>query len=138
MTAQAGSQIVVSFEDDSSSPVHRVVAGLRTRSMAFNHESVDVTNANSTGLWRELLSSGGVRSASVSGSGVFKDDSGVEAVRDAFFEGEQRNVTFFVPAFGTFRGLFQVTQFTVEGEFNGEVTYSLSFESAGAITFVAA
>ena len=36
---------------------------------------------------------------------------------------------------GTFTGAFQVTSLEYAGEFNGEVTYSMSFESAGAITF---
>ena len=47
----------------------------------------------------------------------------------------QNNYQFLVPDFGTFTGAFQVTSVEYAGEFNGEVTYSMSFESAGAITF---
>ena len=45
------------------------------------------------------------------------------------------NYQFLVPDFGTFTGGFQVTSVEYAGEFNGEVTYSMSFESSGSITF---
>jgi TP901-1 family phage major tail protein len=138
MAAQAGSGIIISIEDENNSPSLQVIAGLRTRSIAFNHETVDVTNANSTGLWRELLSSGGVRSATFSGDGVFTDDNGMNAIQDAFFQGEKRALTVFIPGLGTFSGDFVISSFEVSGEYNGEVTNSLTLESAGVIAFVTA
>jgi TP901-1 family phage major tail protein len=49
------------------------VAGLRATRLGFNAETVDVTSLESEGRWRELLAGAGVRSASISGSGVFRD-----------------------------------------------------------------
>ena len=63
------------------------VAGLRTRQITLNAETVDVTNADSTGRWRELLAGAGVRSAALSGSGVFKDEATSERLRALFFAG---------------------------------------------------
>ena len=40
-----------------------------------------------------------------------------------------------MPDFATFTGAFQVTSIEYAGSYNGEVTYSMSFESAGAVTF---
>ena len=42
---------------------------------------------------------------------------------------------FLVPDFGTYTGSFMLTTLEYAGEYNGEVTYSFTFESNGAITF---
>lgn len=138
MAAQCGAAIVVSFKDDAGSPAYQTVAGLRSRSIAFNRETVDVTNAGSSGMWREILSGCGVISASMSGDGVFTDDAGVEAVRDAFFDRTQRDAKILIPGFGEFEGKFVVSAMELGGEYNGDVTVSMSLESAGAITFTTA
>lgn len=138
MAAQSGKAIVVSFKDDGETPTLRVVAGLRSRRIAFNSETVDVTHAESAGQWRELLAGVGVRSVSISGDGVFTDEAGAEAVRDAFAEHEHREMTFLIPGYGTFDGTFQVTQLEFSGEFNGEVQNSFAFESSGEVDFTAA
>lgn len=138
MAEQCAGGIVVSFKDDAGSPAYQVVAGLRSRSIAFNRETVDVTNANSTGVWRSLLDGCGVRSATISGDGVFADDAGAEAIRDAAFERETRDAKILIPGFGTFEGPFIVSQFNTGGEYNGAVTLSMTLESAGEITFASA
>ena len=40
------------------------VAGMRTKRLAFNSETVDVTDSESVGRWRELLGGAGVQRAS--------------------------------------------------------------------------
>jgi TP901-1 family phage major tail protein len=138
MAAQSGKSIVVSITNNEGSPALEAIAGLRSRSIAINSETVDITNADSTGNWRELLPSVGVRSCSISGSGVFTDDSSEEEIREVMFANEFRVFNFLVPDFGTFAGDFQVTSLEYAGEYNGEVTYSVSFESSGEVTFTAA
>ena len=49
-----------------------------------------------------------------------------------------RAITLIVPDFGTIEGLFQISSLEFSGEHNGEVTFDLSLESAGALTFAAA
>jgi len=138
MAAQCGSAIVVSFKNDAGSPAYVVVAGLRTQRIAFNAEAVDITNSSSTGRWRELLNDCGVRSATLTGEGVFVDDAANEAVRDAFDENELRDAKILIPSFGTFEGQFKVTSLEMSGEHNEAVMWSMTLESAGAITFTAA
>ena len=46
--------------------------------------------------------------------------------------------TFIIPDFGDYAGDFQITSLEYAGEYNGEATYSMSFESAGAVGFTAA
>jgi TP901-1 family phage major tail protein len=104
--------------------------------LAFNAQAVDVTNADSAGMWRELLE-GGVKSASLSGSGVFKDAASDAALRQVFFDGTTANYQVVVPGFGTVAGPFRITQLQYDGPHDGEVKVSLALASAGALTFTA-
>ena len=68
MAAQKGKDLLVKLADGASLVT---VAGLRARQIAFNAETVDVTDSESTGRWRELLAGAGMRRAALAGSGVF-------------------------------------------------------------------
>lgn len=136
MTAICGSGIVVSFKDGAAA--YQVVAGLRTRRMTINSEDVDVTNADSSGIWRELLSGCGVRSVDIQGDGIFQDDAGFEAMRDAMFDNENRDAKIFFPGYGTFEGSFKVSSLDFGGDYNAAATFSTQLRSAGAVTFSAA
>ena len=71
----------------------------------------------------------------VTGSGVFTDTASEATLRSKFDESGLTNFQFLVPNFGTFTGNFRLTTLEYGGEFNGEVTYSFTFESSGTITF---
>ncbi|MGR7993760.1 MULTISPECIES: phage major tail protein, TP901-1 family [unclassified Xanthobacter] len=134
MSAQKGKDLLLKVHDGTS---FVTVAGLRSRTLAFNAQSVDVTHAESAGRWRELLEGAGVKRASVSGSGVFKDAASDALVRQAFFEGTLPQCQVLVPDFGTVTGPFQITALEIAAEHDGEVTFDLTLESAGAIAFAA-
>lgn len=132
MAAQKGKDLLVKIADGGG---FTTVAGMRSRRIAFNAETVDVTNAESTDRWRELLEGAGVKRASISGRGLFKDESTDALMRQTFFDGTVLNYQIVIPAFGTVAGAFQIASLEYAGEHNGEVTYELSLESAGALTF---
>lgn len=111
------------------------VAGLRSRRIAFNAEQVDVTHAESAGRWRELLSGAGVRKAQVSGAGVFKDGASDLLLRQTFFDGIIRSWRIIIPDFGTIEGPFQLSALDYRGEHQGEVTFDMTLDSAGLLTF---
>ena len=134
MAAQKGSAMLIKTGNGASPEVFTTIAGLRSSSLTVNNESVDVTNKDSSGK-RQLLASAGVQTISVSGSGVFTDGASESTIKTNALADTIDNYQFLVPDFGTFTGAFQVTSLEYAGEFNGEVTYSMSFESAGAITF---
>jgi len=136
MTAQKGKDLLVKISDGAGG--FTTVAGLRTRRLAFNAESVDITHAESANRWRELLDGAGVKRASVSGRGLFKDAASDELVRAAFFDGAVKSYQILIPDFGTVEGAFQIASLEFAGEHNGEVSYDLSLESAGELTFAAA
>ena len=134
MGAQKGKDLLLKMSDGAS---FVTVAGLRSRRIAFNAEIVDITNAESTDRWRELLAGAGVKRASLSGRGLFKDAASDALVRQAFFDGTINDCQVVVPDFGTIEGMFQISSLEFSGEHNGEVTFDLSLESAGALTFTA-
>ncbi|MDO8423582.1 MAG: phage major tail protein, TP901-1 family [Parvibaculum sp.] len=137
MAAQKGKDLLIKL-DAAGTDTFVTVAGLRARSIAFNARSVDVTNAESSGQWRELLAGAGVRTASVSGRGIFKDSTSDANVRTVFFDAAIRNWQIVIPDFGTVAGAFQITALEYGGEHDGEVTFDMALESAGALVFTAA
>jgi len=136
MTAQNGKDLLIKI-DMNSSGQFETVAGLRATRISFNAETVDVTNLDSQGGWRELLGGAGVRSAALSGSGVFKDATTDERARQIFFDGTTPEFQVIIPAFGTIQGKFLISSIEYAGTYNGEATYDLSLGSAGPLTFTA-
>jgi TP901-1 family phage major tail protein len=136
MVAQNGKDLLVKI-DMTGDGLFETAAGLRATRISFNAESVDVTSLESSGGWRELLSGAGVKTASISGSGVFKDEATDERARQIFFDGETPDFQVIIPDFGTVEGPFQITSVEYAGSHNGEATYELSLASAGALTFTA-
>ena len=135
MTAQKGKDLLLKIGDGADPETFATVAGLRATTLAFNAQTVDTTNADSAEQWRELLDGGGVKSASVSGSGVFKDAASDETIRAAFFAQANRNWQIVIPSFGTVTGAFKITQLQYDGPYDGEVKINLSLASAGALAF---
>ena len=145
MAAQKGLDMLLKMD---ISGTQTTVGGLRSTSITMNDEAVDVTNKDSLGT-RTLLVGAGVNSISISGSGVFTDSACEVALRAAF--NLQQNTSdgssaqtpafetfqFLIPNLGTYTGTFMIASIEYSGEFNGEVTYSMSFESAGYIAFAA-
>lgn len=137
MSAQRGKDLLLKVDPDGTGSFI-TVAGLRSRSLAFNAQSVDITHTESAGHWRELLSGVGVRSARLSGSGIFKDAQSDSIVRGAIFNAEILAWQVMVPDFGNFEGPFQVTAFELTGQHDREITFDLALESAGELIFTAA
>lgn len=135
MTAQKGKDLLVKLDDGSGNFV--AVAGLRTRRLSLNASTVDATDSESVGQWRELLAGAGVRRASLAGNGIFKDQASDALVRQTFFDGAIRNWQIVIPSFGTVSGPFQISSLDWRGEHAGEITFDIALESAGALTFAA-
>ncbi len=137
MTAQRGKDLLLKI-DTTGQGDFTTIAGLRSRSIAFNAATVDITHTESAGRWRELLDGAGVKTARITGAGVFKDAASDEAVRAYFFGGIVMDWQVIVPDFGTIQGLFQITSLEFTGQHDGEVTFEIALESAGLMTFTAA
>jgi TP901-1 family phage major tail protein len=136
MAAQSGKDMLLKL-DQTGAGSFLTVAGLRTRALDFNAASIDITDAESAGRWRELLAGGGIKRASVSGSGIFKDQGSDAQIRAMFFGGTIRDWQLILPDFGVISGPFQIVALEFSGDHAGEVTFDLALESAGELTFAA-
>lgn len=136
MTAQKGKDLLLKV-DATGGGGFTTVGGLRTRQLSVNAETVDVSHSESAGQWRELLAGAGMKTARVSGSGIFKDSASDATVREYAFNGTVRNWQVIVPDFGTIEGPFQIASLEFSGRHDGEVTFDVSLESAGQLTFAA-
>lgn len=136
MAAQNGKDLLIKIDMDGSG-TFETLAGLRASRISLNSETIDTTNLSSAGGWRELLSGGGMKSASISGSGVFCDDTTDARARQVFFDGQVPDYQVIVPDFGIIEGAFQISSLEYAGSHNGEATYEMTFASAGQLTFSA-
>lgn len=136
MAVQSGKDLLIKLDmvGDGS---FETIAGLRATRVSFNAETVDVTSLESIGGWRELLAGAGVKTASISGSGVFRDESTDARARQIFFDGEIPLFQVIIPDFGIIEGAFQLSSIEYAGSHNGEATYEMTMASAGALTFTA-
>jgi TP901-1 family phage major tail protein len=137
MSAQRGKDMLIKIGDGADPENFTTVAGLRSTTLAFNAQTVDVTNNDSANQWRELLAGGGVNSAQISGSGVFKDAASDASLRSAFFAQAITDFQIVIPSFGTVAGPFQISALQYKGTYDGELEATITLASAGAVTFTA-
>jgi len=137
MAAQAGKDILLKISDGAATPTFVTVAGLRARTISLNARTIDATDSDSAGRWRELLAGAGVRACAVSGSGVFRDAASDAQVRQSFFDQSARVWRLVIPDFGQLEGPFIVAALEYAGDHDGEAAFALSLASAGAVTFTA-
>lgn len=136
MTAQKGKDLLLKL-DETGGGSFDTIAGLRATRLSFNSDTVDVTTAESVGNWRELLAGAGLRTAAISGSGIFKDATSDATLRRVFFDGTIPDFEIVIPDFGVVSGPFQLTSLEYSGQHDGEAAFEISLVSAGALTFVA-
>ncbi len=134
MGVQAGKDLLLKV-DENGDGVFVTVAGLRATRLTFNAGSIDVTSTESVGGWRELLGGGGVKSAQIAGSGVFRDESTDARMRQFFFAGGMPVFQVIVPDFGIIEGAFQITSLEYGGSHDGEATYEIALASAAELNF---
>ena len=132
MTAQKGSAFLLKVGDGAMPPAYRTVAGLRTTQMSINGDIVVVTHKESGG-WRELLSGAGVRSVSVSASGIFLGSAAEAALRANALAGLVDAYELSFEDGEKLRGRFLVQKLDYAGDFNGERNYAVVLESSGAV-----
>jgi TP901-1 family phage major tail protein len=132
MTAEKGSAFLLKVGDGAAPPAYATVAGMRTTQMSVNGEAVNITSKDSGG-WRELLSGAGVRSVSVSGSGIFTGSAAETRLKGNALAGLIDDYELSFESGERMRGRFLLTRLDYAGDYNGERTYSLSLESSGEV-----
>ena len=141
MAKQKGRLLLIKIGDGAGTEAFTALCGLKSKTLTINNSNIDVTTADCADpggvMWRELLD--GVSSVSVSGNGYFKDEVTEERLRSVSMTSPKTaNFQIIVPALGTFAGTFFVSSVEYGGEQEDGVTYSLSLDSTGPVTFTAA
>lgn len=132
MAVEKGSAFLLKVGDGQPVPAFATVAGMRATQVSVNGEAVVVTHKDSGG-WRQLLSGAGVRSVSVSGSGVFTGSAAEARVRASALSGVLDDYRLTFEGGESMTGRFLVTRLDYSGDFNGERAYALTLESSGAV-----
>ena len=131
MAAERGSAFLLKL--GSGAPlVFATIAGMKTTQVSINGDLVAITNKGSGG-WRELLSEAGVRSVSVSGSGIFTGSSAEAQLRSLTLAGSLAEYELSFESGERMKGSFLVSRLEYAGDFNGERNYTLALESSGAV-----
>lgn len=139
MAEQKGRDFLLKIRTATGPDVFTTVAGMRTTAMQINEESVDITNKDSAG-YRELLDGRIVQSMQVSAEGVFKDEATYRLLQTTMLAGTHEEYQIVIPgtiggAAGTFEGTFRITNLETNGDYNNEMTFSVTLESDGQIAF---
>ena len=132
MAMEKGSAFLLKVGDGGAPLVFTTVAGLRTTQLAINADTVVVTNQGSGG-WRELLGGAGVRSVSITGSGVFTGSTAETRLKANALAGTIDDYRVSFESGDTMTARFLITKLDYAGDFNGERTYTLALESSGAV-----
>ena len=132
MAMEKGSAFLLKVGDGGAPLVFTTVAGLRTTQLAINADTVVVTNQGSGG-WRELLGGAGVRSVSITGSGVFTGSAAETRLKANALAGTIDDYRVSFESGDTMTARFLITKLDYAGDFNGERTYTLALESSGAV-----
>lgn len=134
MAAQKGASMLLKIGNGGSPETFTTIGGLRSTGITLNDEAVDITNKDSSGN-RTLLADAGIHSMTITGSGVFTDAASETTLKGTMNASSFTNFQLLIPDFGTYTGAFMCASLAYNGEHNGEVTYDVTLESSGAITF---
>lgn len=137
MAGQKGRDILIKIGDGGAPEAFSTLAGIRAKTISLNARSVDGTSGESEDAWRELIAGAGVKSATVSGAGVFKDAASDTELRAVFFTQNARAFQLVIPSFGVIEGPFLVEALDYSGDHDGEAAFSVTLASAGALSFTA-
>ena len=137
MTGQKGRDVLIKIGEGGAPESFATIAGVRAKTISLNARTVDGTTGESPESWRELIAGAGVKSASVSGAGVFKDAASDAALQGAFFAQTVRTYQLIIPDFGVIQGPFLIESLDYSGDHDGEAAFAVTLASAGALSFTA-
>lgn len=140
MAAQLGRSFI--FQFDTGGATFAAVAAQRNTSITVNNETVDVTSKDDEtadgALHRILLAQAGVGTMSISLDGVYTDAANYDTLRTACRDNtfvDVRVLAAGATVDGYWSGSFAVTSISESGAYNGEMTYTMSLESAGEFEY---
>lgn len=114
------------------------LAGVRTRGLSITNDYVDVTTDDDSG-WRTLLADPGLRSVEVTAGGITTDEVMLAEIMQANIAATALvvNLPTSLTTPGDLTGNFLISGFETNGDHDGEVEFSLTLMSTGAVVYTA-
>ncbi len=135
--AKLGNDMLLQVADAPDSSTYVTVGALRATSITLNKTAVDITNKDSAGF-AESMAGGGVKSASISGNGIFVDDNSAAYIAANIF-GAQSNQHWKFKIIHTgnkvWEGYFNVDSFALSGDANDAETYEITLSSSDVTSY---
>jgi TP901-1 family phage major tail protein len=131
MAAKSGRSLIISRGDDQSPQTFTRISGGREESFTINNELIDITDKSDAGWRRYLEGVAGLKSVSVSVSGVMVDDT---LINDALNQ-TKRDYQIDVDGEGVFEGGFMIASYEASGAHQDAITHTITLESTGPITY---
>jgi len=135
MGAQYGRDVLIKMDVDGT---FTTLAGAKSAQLKLSDANANVSSADSPGAWQELLMGAGMMALMVSGSGVIKSSAVEKRLLSNKLNRVAPDFQMIVPGVGTFQGAFAIGDLQYDGNFDGEATYSFSFDSAEELAFTPA
>ena len=133
MAKHAGKDLLLKMGDGATpTEAFTTVAGQRSTSFSINNEQIDVSDKDDS-RWRKLME-GGIRSLSLSCSGLLQSAAAHADLFTAATEGTISNYQIIFADGLSFTGAFQLASLEGSGEYTDAQQYSITLESAGDIT----
>jgi TP901-1 family phage major tail protein len=137
MPGQSGTTWALSVRTTASPAAYTAIAGLRTRSFKINNNPVDVTTAESTGRWRELLGDTGTVELEIDATGLYQKDAPGHLLPSLVVSGVA-NIFQLVSSSGspgiTIVGSFVVSEYEASATYNEAATFTVKLLSTGQPT----
>lgn len=139
ITAQKGRAFLLRVASGTSPTTFNNVTGLRATGITINGSPVDITTKSSAG-WQEWLPDGGVKSVSMTGSGIYdSNNTYLAAVQAAALAGGDFVEAEIVSAAGdSYVGTWVVPTFTRNGPHDNAETFDVTLQSHGPVYYQAA
>ena len=139
MTTKKGRELLIKVGDAASPETYATLAGIQSRNFTITNNTSDNTYANTSSPGDKVQTSSvyGNQSVSFSGNGIFDEVADVKSWVTDVYDQVDRNYEITVPGDGAYTGQFRVTNLQYDGDTEGDMTFSASWESSGAITRVA-
>lgn len=113
--------------------LYKSTGGIRSKSISFSAEGVDITNEESD-EWKVFLDLAGMRSLEISGSGVYNNYTVFQALMTKFLNNELTQLMFCEAKTGKiYESYFKLTSLEISGDYDAESNYSISASSSGAV-----
>lgn len=133
-TRSGAALIMDANEAALTADLFKSTGGLRSKSISFSAEGIDITNEESD-EWKVMLDKAGMRSLEISGSGVYNNYPVFQTLVDKFLANELTCLMFVEVKTGKlYEGCFKLTSLEISGDYDAESNYSISAQSSGSVT----